>query len=216
MTTIEEPEFARSDSSISRIEKRARRQRGCFLVMSLWVLGWSSLFINGLIQYNEWLAPLWGLAVFTLVVSPFTLIYTLPLSLIGYWIGGIPIWKSYRYHWTLALPIAAAVTIQVPTTLDRLQPERRFHSLTSVELPSHIRITNYRSCFAGIDGSVYFDLSIPTRKLDSFYAEMAKDSPDAPAIIPLKDHITHDLDGAMIEVSVDRTAGTMNVSYLRY
>ena len=124
MKTIEGPELARSDASILRIEGRARRQRGCLLLMSLWVLGWSGIFINGLIQYHEWLAPLLGFAVFTLVVSPFTLIYTLPLSLIGYWIGGIPIWKSYRYHWTLALPIAAAVTIQVPTNLNRLQPEK--------------------------------------------------------------------------------------------
>ncbi|MBK1828157.1 hypothetical protein JIN81_14080 [Haloferula rosea] len=186
------------------------------MLMSLWVLGWTALFLSGLIQYNVWVAPLWGYAVFCLIVSPFTLIWSLPLALAGYWIGRIRIWENYRFHWAMALPVAAAIAIQIPGAMDRLNPERDFKSLMGVDLPSSISITNYESCFEGIDNSIHFELSIPASELDSFYAEMAKENPEAPAVTPTTDRITHDLQGAMIEVTVDRVASTMTVSYLSY
>ena len=186
------------------------------MLMSLWVLGWTALFLSGLIQYNVWSAPLWGYAVFCLVVSPFTLVFTLPLAFAGYWIGRIPVWKRYRFHSAMALPVTAAIAIQIPVAADRLNPERKFNALMGVGLPPSIHITRYESRFEGIDNSVHFELSIPASELDSFYAEMAKESPEAPAVTPTTDRITHDLQGAMIEVTVDRVASTMTVSFISY
>jgi len=204
------------DPTAQRVSKRARRQRGCFFLAALWVLGWTALCVNGLIQYNHWVMPVWSFAMVNLFISPFTLIFTLPLALAGYWIGQLPLWKDYRFYWAMSLPVAAAILIQFPTLMNRLDPARRFPALTGIQLPESATITSYQSRYMGIDGSITFELMMPQGDLESLYSQLAKEAPDSDLRVPTVDGITRDFGGAMLEVDVDRPAGTMTVSYLSY
>ena len=140
-------------------QKRAKRQRRWLIVGALWVLAWASLFGNALLHYNVWPHyPIWHRAVFDLIVSPFALgMFFMPAALIGRALGSIPKLRPIRYPLILGLPVLVGLGMQVPTVLDRIQPERRFERLAGVAFPAEAVLLDYRSISAGIDYSVEFE-----------------------------------------------------------
>ncbi len=149
------------------IEKRARRQRRAMILGALWVLAWASLFGNALLRYNEWPHyPVWHRAVFDLVISLFAMVmFFLPVALLGRALGSIPKLRPARYPLVLGLPVLLGVAMQIPTALDRIQPERRFERLAGVPFPGDAVMLDYRSISAGIDYAVEFEFSAPEESL---------------------------------------------------
>ena len=155
------------DQFESQLAKRATRQRRWMILGALWVLAWVSLFGNDLLRYNDWRhGPAWHRAVFALLISPFAFaIFFLPVALVGRALGSIPKLRRFRYALVLGLPLLLAVAIQIPTALDRIQPERRFEDLAGVPFPAEATLLDYRSISAGIDFSVEFEFRAPEDSL---------------------------------------------------
>lgn len=164
---------SRSGDLAEMLQKRAKRQRRWLIVGALWVLVWASLFGNDLLRYNVWpYHPIWYCAVFDLIVSPFALaMFFMPAALIGRALGSVPKLRPARYPLILGLPVLLALGMQVPTALDRIQPERRFERLAGVAFPAEAVLLDYRSISAGMDYAVEFEF----RASDDVLEQLADD-----------------------------------------
>lgn len=202
------------DDVVHQIKKRARCQRRWMILGALWVLAWASLFGNALLMYNVWpYYPVWQRAVFDLVISPFALaLFFLPAALVGRALGSIPKLRRFRYALVLGFPLFLAVVIQIPTALDRIQPERRFEDLAGVPFPAEATLLDYRSMSAGIDFSAEFEFRAPEDSL----RQLAEDLGWGPGTRTGSSEIfqLHRDTGGISKLTIDWSRGTAVFEYV--
>lgn len=106
----------------------------------IWLIGWLGMIAEQSISWTDtWMGAMNG-ALIGAFISPFLLIITIPLGLVGLGVGSWRPLRKWRILLSLALPALFSCWGIVGRIVDRFQPERRFTSMTGVRFPDGAKI----------------------------------------------------------------------------
>lgn len=132
---IEKPDDALTRQGM----RRARILRRIFWVSCLWMAAWLGICLEQAISWTDSMQGLMNGGMTGAFISPFMLIYLIPIGLIGGAIGSLKPLLPYRWWVSLALPLAFCFLPVVSRVRDRIDPGRRFERHTDVRFPKEIR-----------------------------------------------------------------------------
>jgi hypothetical protein len=111
-----------------------------FWITTLWVMGWLGVILWQGLAWSDMKKGLYHGAMAGLIVSPLLLVITVPLGVLGAWIGKSRPLRRFRRAISLIVPCTAILAPAVSAAIDRAQPERRFERFTGMPLPSGAKI----------------------------------------------------------------------------
>ncbi|MCW1923496.1 hypothetical protein OKA05_13105 [Luteolibacter arcticus] len=117
-----------------------RRRNRFYKVAVIWLAGWISIILEKIVDLNSVTTGLrvgWSDGMF---VSPFLLILTLPLGLLGSRIGSWARWRRYRLWFTFGLPALFLLLEPAVALHGKAFPQARFQRFTGVEFPRDARV----------------------------------------------------------------------------
>lgn len=127
----------------------ARKRRRNFFrwLLVVWLIGWLGMILEQTISWSDPLHGLYNGLLAGGMVSPFLLIYTVPLGTLGWFLGVLrPLSRNRR---AISFLFAAALPFYFVGTrvVERINPGKRFEQLTGVSLPAGVRIE--KTTFSG-------------------------------------------------------------------
>jgi hypothetical protein len=128
--------LAVEDPALARI----RGWNRFYKVAVIWVIGWVGLIVEKIVKLDSIMSGLKEGFVMGAFVSPFLLILTVPLGLLGSRIGSWKKWRRHRIWFTFALPSLYVLMGVAGALHGRYFPQGRFQRITGVEFPRGARV----------------------------------------------------------------------------
>ncbi len=115
--------------------RRARRWWLASWIACVWLIGWCGMIVAEAVSWTDTRAGVMNGLTVGGILSPFLLLVTLPIGLVGMWIGHIR--PLRRWRWWISLGAVAGVFLWDLTgrVLDRVDPRRLFEQCFEIRFP---------------------------------------------------------------------------------
>lgn len=206
------------------IPARIRGWNRFYKVAVIWAAGWVGLILEKIVKLDSLEAGLREGGIGGAFASPFMLIITLPLGLLGSRIGSWEKWRRYRLWFTFGLP-ALYILMGVAGALHgRYFPQARFQRITGVEFPREAKVercVDDDGLGPFYDWTHIYELSCPAGETERLIREMKlkERSPSGRlagmSITPPSGWVTNEfsgtIDGIYIELQTDASRTKLRI-----